>query len=350
MKKTVFTVSLLLSQLSHSVVEKLYSISGATNSVLVMVWEDDQAVSYREFNDEGIDTPKDALLTFFYLAQQDKKEEIIRIHDKEDGSQDYIRRLLNSTPDALLGTNNLKELSINKTMYWGNERLLKISMEDDENILVNWQENYKCSESGCFKSNSRLFSSSPLLDLTTSIVNVSKIDVSSEIDLSLYTAFDIYPSGSDEYPMTLYFLLSNKIDSKLSDHIKEIENILSSTDDVRSELFNEYLEVNYSSWNLINDISLRFENLLHEKKYEIIDVLGYVDVQYEFYIENEKFSWIVFSGGDRFLKKRGFIFIYNKELKKFVPDTGNGYSDSVLNTLLRNKLVESAFILNDIEE
>lgn len=353
-------VLLLVSQVSLAVNEQLISLSGldvSPPSVVAKIWVEPLDRQYTDFPNLGVATPQKALVTFFNLSREDKKEELINIHYQADGTQDYIRRLLTETPDAFLGAVDLKSIHLSELIYWGENRQLNFEIENINGQKAVWSENYTCSGGTCLKSNYDMFSQDASRSLFLGVAYSLQENIEENISLEDYISFELYPEDqgvTKSYPMTLY-ILPRPLEGEKGGvtwvaSIHDFMGALNLSQEKKKKSLISFFSDNYNNWGEVDKFRLGFDNIKFEKDDQVKTISSYRNIEYKFFIENDKFVWNVFSGDAEFAnEKTGFILIYDKEHQSFVVDAYRDYASARLDLLLRKSLVARAILQKDEE-
>ena len=130
MYKIVVYLVLFFSGHAFSLTETIYAVSDNSSPIFIKKWIQVEETEYKQIVYSGLDLPVNSLLTFFYLAKENRKKDLIDMHYAIDGSREYIEKMLQKTPDAFSGATNLRNLNVKNILYWGNHRTVYFTMTD----------------------------------------------------------------------------------------------------------------------------------------------------------------------------------------------------------------------------
>lgn len=356
LKPLLIMVVAFCSHYAIAIEEQFYSLTGddSHSSVYISLWGENSSKVISDFKNVGVENPELAIETFFNLAMNNRLEELIGIHHQDDGSQDYIRRLLNAAPDAFAGAVNLKKITFKHEVYWGNSRYINFELENQKGEAVDWAETYVC-ENICLKSNADMFSTEEHRGLFLSIMNAGKALIEKPSYLDEYVKIELKQSEShSEYPVSIY-ISPKKIESEDQslDWIKSFHEFstLVTGDETQPESVERYLEESFEGWGDAKSFGFEFVGLKVQKPYVVERFSSLSSIASEYFVENKAFVWHVFSGYDSKLGiTRQFIHIYDKELNRYVLNTHRDYSSTQINALIKNDLVRSAMLERKVDD
>lgn len=353
----IFACGLLFSFSVMGLEEVVYSLPVEDSPLLIkkQVEKVDNTISV--FDDQGFLSPDKALVTFFHLARQDSKKEIIDMHYLPDGSRGFIRGMLANDPEAFLGSRSLSSINIKDIVYWGDKKIVNFSMTDTNGGSADWQEKFICSNARCYKSNTSFFkalnSKEQYYDALDSYKNVFVGSASKADDQ--YESYSIYPGDQPKYPLQVLIKrgdLDSGILSKYDWYAKlsGLNQLITdaSYDVDKIEKIGRYLEKIYVDWDQYKFVYSDFTGVGREKDYYQLSLFGLRGLELVNYLKYKGYVWIFLNAlaSQSAEGSSSLLLVYSEEKNKFVNDEfKESVEFSAVDTVLRNKLI-SDFVLS----
>ena len=269
------------------------------------------------------------------------------MHYVEDGTTNYIEKLLKNRPDAFLGANNLKSLKIKYILYWGNHRTVYFNMTDNSDKNIDWAEDFICENNTCLKSNFNLFGKSNIKKIFLATDNFQNEISLNKINKDSYQIIDIQPdfSPNDQYPVTLLINRKNAkqaFDTEWHKSLNKLRLIIDGSDQkAKSDKINNFLSANFLNWDSEELIKTGFRNFSYEKDFFKLNLLGLNEFEINSYIENVNYVWTFVKANNLVSNEKvSFLFLYDKNQNKFEMNAVENQESQAIDRLLRQKLIE----------
>ena len=355
---TLLLLLIMMPLLSIAAEERTYAISSKYSPIMVRVWTEEESNQIMEFENSGLHSPVDALVTFFYFGKTNQIQNLLDMHYVADGTRNYVEELLEKVPDAFLGAKNLKAITIKKISYWGNHRTVFFNMVNTDNKSANWAEDFICENNQCLKSNFTLFNDSDKTNLYAVLTNSNNIPATKPGIMDTYSSYLLQPeyASNSEYPITLLIDKKNitpGVDTEWQRKLVRLKGLLeiSDQDVVKIDSIKEFLIENYRDWDTTQFANPYFGRFSTEKDFLAVNLNRASDLRIDSFIENPEYVWVFAEAFYPFnAKSKSLLFVYNKQENKFELDGVNSGESRKIDTVLRHEFAAQSIFSENLKD
>lgn len=335
-------MSISISFTTSAAADKNYfSIEGSNNNIIVGVVSEDLNDKIAEFPYQGLSDSTNAMVSFYYLSKIKDLKGIIDMHYEGDGTQRYIKELLFDSPDSFSRAKNLSSINLRQKFFVGEHELLNYEMENVSGAKAMWFDEFVCEDNRCYKSNLfNIFGNGTGFSVFNRFIRAGKEKTSKpEGHYKKIALGNLF--ASEERPFELFLNIKEISKSELNNpwllklmKIRELEGV----GDKMSALA-EYLPQIFDGWENNKTVNFRFNSTSIEKDWFISNLANIHDFKVKGFFDTDKTVWIFVSALTFDNKRSNFIFVFDKQLEKFVMKSSRIY----LSGFLMNEKVEQSF-------